>query len=299
MSSEAPRMLPQYPVYVPSRSRYDTGLTVKWLTRDEVPFFLVVEPSQQFHYRAAFPRANVLVLPEDDYTLMGARNWIMAHSLQEVGAERHWQLDDNIRGSFYWYKQKRIPCRGGIALRAVEDFTDRYENVAISGMNYLMFGTGRQNPVLLNHHVYSASLINNAIEQRWRLIYNDDTDMCLQVLAAGWCTLLFNTFLVEKIWTMQVRGGNTEQLYWGDGRANMARALERMWPGVVEVKRRFNRPQHYIKDSWKRFDTPLKLKEGVDLDELARRGNPYPLQLTARKEVRSPRLQRMLEEAER
>lgn len=39
-------------------------------------------------------------------------------------------------------------------------------------------------------HVYSCTLILNSIEQRWRLLYNDDTDLCLQVLAAGWCTIL-------------------------------------------------------------------------------------------------------------
>ena len=48
----------------------------------------------------------------------------------------------------------------------------------------------------------------------------------------------------------------------------MARSLERMWPGVVRTERRFHRPQHVILDQWRRFDTPLKLKPGVKLDEL-------------------------------
>jgi hypothetical protein len=44
----------------------------------------------------------------------------------------------------------------------------------------------------------------------------------------------------------------------------MARSLERMWPGVVTVKRRFDRPQHTIKNNWTYFDTPLVRKKDVD-----------------------------------
>ena len=43
----------------------------------------------------------------------------------------------------------------------------------------------------------------------------------------------------------------------------MAKSLERVWPGVVEVRRRFQRPQHVIKYAWARFDTPLILKKNV------------------------------------
>ena len=67
---------------------------------------------------------------------------------------------------------------------------------------------------------------------------------------------------------MKMGGGNTSELYYGDGRLKMARSLERLWPGVVKTKRRFRRPQHVVFDQWRRFDTPLKLKLGVDLTNL-------------------------------
>ncbi len=70
-----------------------------------------------------------------------------------------------------------------------------------------------------------------------------------------------NAFLIEKMGTMSMKGGNTDQLYKGDGRLAMARALERVWPGVVSVKRRFKRPQHVI--NWRKFDTKLLLAPGV------------------------------------
>ena len=57
--------------------------------------------------------------------------------------------------------------------------------------------------------------------------------------------------------TMTMKGGNMAQLYQGDGRLTMARSLERMWPGVVSINRRFGRPQHVVKNSWRNFDTSL------------------------------------------
>jgi hypothetical protein len=304
--------MPRYPVYVPSKARYDVRFTAKCLTECGVPFYLVVEPQEEAHYREHFPKAAILTLPwtGDDARrraycaergienggLIAARNWIMEHAIAG-GAERHWQLDDNIRDFWRRYQGKRLRCDAGPALRVCEDFTDRYENVAISGLNYYMFAPDDRKirPFQANCHVYSCSLINNAIPFRWRLAYNDDTDICLQALAAGWNTLLLNTFLCWKLRTMTVKGGNTHALYQGDGRLKMARSLERMWPGVVTTDRRFNRPQHVVADSWKRFDTPLKLKPGLTHEMLAQQQQEYGLQLRqVRPDVKSERIKGLL-----
>lgn len=306
-------MLPHYPIYIPSKGRFDKPYTAQCLADGKVPFYLVVEPQEEKQYRAKFPYADILVLPwsGDDQTrrdfcqqrgienggLIAVRNWIKEHSIS-LGAIRHWQLDDNMMYFYRRYKAKQIRCDPGNALRVCEDFTDRYENIAISGLNYDMFLPDYKKilPFQVNCHVYSCSLVLNAIPFRWRLAYNDDTDICLQVLANGWCTVLLNAVSVKKITTMVVKGGNTTDLYQGDGRLKMARSLERMWPGVVETKRRFQRPQHVIKDSWKRFDTPLRLKPGIDLAALPAI-NEYGMELVQVKdEVKSPRLRSFLED---
>jgi hypothetical protein len=139
-------------------------------------------------------------------------------------------------------------------------------------------------------------LIRTDLPYRWRGRYNEDTDLCLQALSAGWCTVLINTFLAWKPQTMTRKGGNTDTLYEGDGRLKMARALERMWPGVVTVDRRFHRPQHVV--NWKKFDTPLRLKPGIDLDALRAQGaNEYGMTLTqVAPEIRSPRVRGLLED---
>lgn len=280
-------VMPRYPVYIPSKGRYDVCATGRLLAKDGVPFHLVVEPQEYDEYAKRFSdHATIHTLPwegDDERRrafcadrgienggLIAARNWIKEHSIQELDAARHWQIDDNVRETYRWYKGERIPVEAGLALRVCEDLTDRYTNVAISGLNYYMFGVPGNSvpPFNTNIRVYSITLVNNAIPHRWRLAYNDDVDICLQVLADGWCTILVNAFLALKSVTMSVKGGNTDDLYQGDGRLRMARSLERMWPGVVETRRRFGRPQHVVKASWKKFDTPLELREDVDLDAL-------------------------------
>ncbi len=141
---------------------------------------------------------------------------------------------------------------------------------------------------------HSCLLILNELPQRWRGRYNEDTDLCLQVLSAGWCTVLVNAFLVAKTTTMTMKGGNTDELYKDDGRLRMARSLERAWPYMVTVDRRWQRPQHVVRDGWGCFDTPLRLKPGVDLAELAQKTNEYGLKLTEKKPVKSETLRRAL-----
>ncbi len=188
---------------------------------------------------------------------MGARLWIREHAVSE-GAPYHWQLDDNLRFFARFWRGDRIYCEPALALGVCEDLTLRYRNVGLSGLNYVMFVSGmeRKPPFVRNCHVYSCSLVNHAMPYLWRLAYNDDTDLCLQLLSSGWwCTVLLNVFLCGKMPTMKQSGGNTEILYAGDGRARMSRELERMWPGVVRTIRRFSRPQHLV--NWKIFTHPL------------------------------------------
>jgi hypothetical protein len=291
------KILPKYPVYIPSKGRYKSSHTARFLLKDGCPFRLVVEPQEAKEYTELFGADKVLVLPENDQGLIYARNWIKAHATAE-GHYRHWQLDDNITKIYRRYGEgRRIPCEAGIALRAVEDFSDRYENIALAGLTYYMFlATSVKGPVFhLNHWVYSCSLILNELPQEWRLVYNDDTDMCLQVLAAGWCTVRFNAYAIGKIRTMIVKGGNTNALYQGDGRLKMARTLERVWPGVVKVTRRYQRPQHSI--NWSKFTTRLKLKPGATpLSDLPEYGN---IKLEVVKETKSKTLRDWVEREEK
>lgn len=289
-----PKIKPRYPIYVVSKGRADICLTAKFLIRDEVDFRIVIEPQEYDEYVKHFDEKYLLTLPFSNLGLgsIPARNWIWQHAT-EAGFFRHWILDDNIRLMYRWHNGRRIPCDGNIATAATEDFVDRYENVAVAGLNYRYFAINPSPPFRLNCHVYSCLLIRNDIPYRWRGRYNEDTDLCLQVLSGGWCTVQMQAFLQGKIQSMLMKGGNTEELYLGDGRLKMAKALERMWPGVVSVGRRFNRPQHVINAGWRRFDTPLKRREDIDWDNF--KPNEYGMRLMRVKdEIKSDAVKHLL-----
>jgi hypothetical protein len=93
---------------------------------------------------------------------------------------------------------------------------------------------------------------------------------------------------------MTVKGGNTDELYSGDGRLYMARALERQWPGVVKVTRRYKRPQHSV--NWAKFDNKLIKRADIDFDNLPPI-DEYGLNLTQVKpKIKSKRLQGYMDE---
>jgi hypothetical protein len=139
------------------------------------------------------------------------------------------------------------------------------QHVAYAGFQYDFLAKRKQKitPYILNTRVYSCTLVNNSLPIRWRSIYNDDTDVCLQALKTGWCNVLFNAFLCCKAQTMTVKGGNTEQLYTiKDGRLLMAQALTELHPDVSRVSWKFGRWQHHVNYGPFRNNKLIK-KEGL------------------------------------
>ena len=287
----------KYPIYVISKGRHEKSLTADFLIADDVDFKLVVEPQEKNLYADKFGSDRVLVLPFSNLGLgsIPARNWCWENSIQN-GHDKHWILDDNIRQVWRWNKGKKIPANSRYAFVTIEEFTDRYENIAISGCNYEFFGVGSIPPFYLNTHVYSNLLIRNDIKYRWRGRYNEDTDLCLQVLSGGWCTVQFNAFLMQKTKTMTMKGGNTDVLYKADGRLKMARSLERVWGGVVETKRKFKRPQHHIKNNWAKFDTPLIRRTDIDWDALKEKQNEFGMDLKIQKKIQTDGIKKFYEQ---
>ncbi len=284
-------MTPIYPVYVISKGRYKNCMTANFFVKDKLNFKIVVEPQEEEEYRKRYGD-RVLVLP---FSNLGqgstpARNFCWKHSIDN-GFKRHWIFDDNIEDIRRLVKGKRIPVNSNIALSIVEEFTDRYTNIAISGFNYSMFVLPTtKKPYYQNCHVYSALLIKNNMPHRWRLRYNEDTDLCLQVLTNNMCTISFNVFSVKKMQTMTMKGGNSDQLYKQNGRLVMARTLEEIWSEYVEVKWKFGRPQHHIKNNWGDFKTPLKRRTDIDWEEIERK--EYKMNLKAVKEIKSQELKK-------
>jgi len=158
-------------------------------------------------------------------------------------------LDDNIRDFRRLVNGKRIRVADGTIFKAAEDFVDRFKNVALAGFQYTFFCVSTKKPILLNTRIYSNILIQNDVPHRWRGRYNEDTDLSLRVLKDGWCTVLFYAFLADKMATMTMKGGNTEELYKledKDGRLEMARHLVRQHPDCVTINKKWGRWQHEV-----------------------------------------------------
>lgn len=259
-------MNPRYPIYIISKGRHDSRLTHRALMRMGVPHHVVIEPQEFEAYASVIPEHMLLQLPFSNLGLgsIPARNWVWEHALS-TGAARHWILDDNIRHFLRMHRAERRPVRDGTTMRAAEDFVDRYENIAIAGFEYRMFANttrGLYPPVRFNTRVYSCILLRNDLPYRWRGRYNEDTDLSLRALKDGWCTALFLAFLCEKLATMTMKGGNTAELYQGDGRLEMALSLQRQHPDVAKVRQLWGRWQHKV--DYRRFKTnKLRLRPGV------------------------------------
>ena len=290
----------RYPVYIVSKGRFKNPLTAKCFIKDQVPFLIVVEPQEYDEYCKSIGEKYVLKLP---FSNLGqgsypARNFVWEHSKKQ-GFERHWIFDDNIHMFRRLYKGKRLPVNALKSIQVLEDFTDRYMNIGISGFNYVMFVTDHtKKPFYKNVHVYSALLIKNDMPFRWRMKYNEDVDLCLQVLHNKLCTILFNALMIQKTsTTVKMKGGNQDELYQGNAfekKVLKARSLEEVWPQYAETKIKFNRP-HHIVDWKKHFKQGLIRNPLIDWNNLDKVNN-YNLKLNAQKVVKSPVLKAMIKE---
>ena len=120
---------PQFPLYIPSKTRYDSNFTAKYLDYMKVPYKLVVEEQEYYLYLSALgDRKKLLVLDNsykekydycDDYatdkpTGSGpARNFIWEHSISE-GHKYHWIMDDNIRSFRRLNKNEKVSLKDNL-----------------------------------------------------------------------------------------------------------------------------------------------------------------------------------------
>lgn len=285
---------PRHPVYIISKGRSDTMVTSKSLNRMRVPHYISVEPQDMDPYKKAVDKfgLDMVTLLELPFSNHGegpgrARNWCWDHSIQELDAEYHWVCDDNIFDFYRLHKNKRIRVESGAIFRAAEDFVERYENVPVSGFQYRFFiaPNSAYPPFVTNTRIYSTLLIRNDCKHRWRGRYNEDTDLSLQVLKDGDCTVQFNAFLQGKAATQTLKGGNTAEFYHAEkdiagavqkgessigwqGTINKSQWLKDMHPdpGLVTVVWKYQRWHHQV--NYGRFkDNILRLKSDFVMPE--------------------------------
>lgn len=256
-------------------------MTMKAFESMGVPYFVIVEPDDYQNYASVIDKSKILVLDmsyKEKYDACddlgntrnkgsgAARNFGGDHS-RANGHYRHWIIDDNISCFYRLNRNMKYTCTDGTIFRVMEDFVDRYENIAMAGPHYASFIPRKyyRPPFNLNTRIYSCNLIRNDLLYRWRGRFNEDTDLSLRMLKDGWCTILFNAFLQNKMATLTMKGGNTDTVY-TDGTILKSDMIERLHPDVCRKSIRFGRVHHYV--DYRGFKkNKLKLKETLNLTD--------------------------------
>jgi hypothetical protein len=291
---------PQFPLYIPSKGRHEYMMTSKVLTEMGVKHHIVVEPQEVELYKAAVKKWNLLTTVveldmkyKEKYELCDdlglskstgsgpARNFAWDHSIK-TGHKWHWIMDDNIRSFRRLNNNEKIRVKNGSIFRAMEDFSLRYENVAMAGPQYAMFTPARQQlaPFILNTRIFSCNLIRNDVPFRWRGRYNEDLIMSIDMLKGGWCTFLFYPFLQEKIRTQMMKGGNTSELY-KDGTMDKSRMAYLTHPDVCEITYKYGRWHHTADLSRFKHQYPIKKKDV----KISKKPNNYGMTLKVKDDI--------------
>lgn len=246
-----------YPVYIISKGRYEVTLTASNFEKAGVDYLVAVEPQEYDLYCKSLGEHRVLKLPFSNLGLGSypARNYCWEHA-KALGHKYHWLFDDNIQRFVKWINGKRKKWEDiNSALLFVEQNAKK-TNVDISGFEEPNFVVKPpKKPFKINCHVYSAMLIKNDIDYRWRLKYNEDVDLCLQVLHNGGSTSSCVYYMADKVSTaVKQKGGNQTELYKGNAPVKnllKAKMLEAVWPQYSKTVIRFGRHHHLV--DWKQF----------------------------------------------
>ena len=263
----------RYPICIPSKGRWAVQTTGKVLDSLGVPYKFFVEQTEAAKYIEALGEDKVVIMPFNDLGQgsIPARNYIWEWA-KERGYKRHWTVDDNIQDFQRTHLTRRLRVAGGGFFNAMEDFVDRYENVAMAGPHergFVKVGWSNIPAFIQNTRVYSCILLDTTLPHRWLGRYNEDTDLSLRLLKDGYCTAVFAVLLMNKAPTVGVRnskamiGGNTDNVYnTGDHRRAFAESLKEQHPDCVEVVWKFNRWHHQV--DYSRFKgNKLKMRSGV------------------------------------
>jgi len=152
----------------------------------------------------------------------------------------------------------------------MENFVYKYDNIYMAWPNYSMFAipNKRLKKFIANTRIYSCNLIKNNIPFRWRWRYNEDTILSLDILSKWFCTIQFNSFLQDKLWTQVQKWGNSDEFYLKEWirkkwqryadtwTLNKSQMLVDVYPQYAKLKYKFSRIHHivnYTHFKWNKF----------------------------------------------
>tara|TARA_B000000557_G_scaffold256337_1_gene248418 strand:- start:657 stop:1523 length:867 start_codon:yes stop_codon:yes gene_type:complete len=251
-----------YPIYVPSKARADVKLTTQALADVGLDFYVVVEPQDAGLYLKHYDMKQLVIMEMNDQGIGYVRNACKKHSIS-IGADFHWQVDDNIKDFRVREGGKNVVKNTRNVFAAAEHYMSHFDNIGIGSLSHSIFAFARNTHVSVNRQAYSCVLVNNSLDIWYRHDCIEDTDYSLQVLDKGYCTILFNKLLMGKAATGQYKGGNTDTVHAGDGRLIRSRKLQEYWPGAFKVVKKKERWHVAPSRVWDKFP---QMPKGPNVD---------------------------------
>ena len=254
------KQINKYPIFVISKGRYEKRFTSDYLSKCKIKHYLVIEHCEKKLYEKDLKEHVNLLVMNKKYDNLGkgsipVRNWIDKKVKKSMkGTLKYWCLDDNMNGFYRFYKNTRIEMRTPLIFRITEEFSDRYENLHLCGLQYYSFCpdiSKRRTLCGLNTRIYSCMLISTKLKDvlggvLWRGRYNEDTDLSLRILKKGLPTVLMYQFLCHKMTTLSCKGGNTDTIYKDDGLQKKLDSLIKQHPDVVKGTIKFKKVHHQV-----------------------------------------------------
>jgi hypothetical protein len=226
---------PKYPIYVVSYGRYDLREhTIDSLEEMGVDYYICVQEREKELYENSKKEygwnGTIITSPNTNDGSSLQRNTCWEHS-KKNGFKKFWLLDDNMTGWYYFNMLEKVKIKNPYVFTHLEDVMDNtIEPVGIVShcYNFDVRMNELRNPFQINTKNYSSCLIDTEIcgDIRFRLKYNEDIDLTLQVLERGIKTLGFNIFLSGKKATKTIKGGNTDSIY-KDNTSNEDKMLDK------------------------------------------------------------------------
>jgi hypothetical protein len=125
-------MNPDYPIYIPSKGRWDSRLTIKALTKIHVPFRVVIEPQEFDQYAEVIPAENILVLPFSNLGQGSIPASGLGDAIKQVMIITGLLMTIFMTSSLH--QNIKYSVDSGAIFKA-QDFVSSYENIALAGFN--------------------------------------------------------------------------------------------------------------------------------------------------------------------
>ncbi len=242
-----------YPVYIPSKGRAETATTPKLLEQVNIPYTLVVEQQEARDYIKHFPNARVTVLNESHRGIAYARNAILEYARSDHPGW-YWMIDDDIK-QFYRLQDTIFLNDTARVLEDVEKLVNQHQRLAQATI-------GRKNrtkqKLPLCWNVSCCGCVCNHADRvgTYREHVQEDTDMSLQVVSAGYMTVQFNHIVLST----PLRGQNTgglQEAYARKDPLEWSQNLVNIWGSAIcRIKKTKSAVKVHV--NWDYFPSPLE-----------------------------------------